>query len=199
MKQIKPLTQREKPTRRDFNDLEGETFGRLSVISYAGGRKKQSGQVVHYWNCKCVCDSECIVGHDNLRNKRTESCGCYKIDKATKHGASRGNSGGKPSSEYRKWMAMKNYCLYPEDKNYKHYGGIGISICDRWLYSFENFLSDVGPRPDGCRLGRIDKSGNYEPGNCKWMTLRETLGESMKANLARGRRSRRMPAKEEAA
>jgi hypothetical protein len=82
-------------------------------------------------------------------------------------------TGGKVSAEYRCWQAIKNRCLNPKVPQYPDYGGRGIKVCERWQESFENFLADVGYRPPGGSIDRIDPNGNYEPGNVKWSTAKE--------------------------
>jgi hypothetical protein len=88
------------------------------------------------------------------------------------HGAARR---GKHTPEYRAWIDMNRRCYYPKCKDFKHYGGRQppIVVCDRWRHSFENFLADVGPRPDGLALERKKNDGNYEPGNCEWATQKQ--------------------------
>ena len=75
--------------------------------------------------------------------------------------------------EYNSWYAMKERCLNPDKDNYMSYGGRSIKVCDRWIESFDNFMDDMGRRPHGTTLDRIDSNGNYEPSNCKWSTYSE--------------------------
>jgi hypothetical protein len=87
--------------------------------------------------------------------------------------AQRISHGAISSPEYQSWRAMKSRCLNPKATGYKAYGARGVAICDRWRTDFAAFLADMGPRPDGHSLDRIDNDGNYEPGNCRWATPKQ--------------------------
>ena len=95
--------------------------------------------------------------------------------------------------EYRTWINRRRVCIDPKHKDWKHYGGRGIRMCDRWLLSFADFLADIlaeiGPQPPGKTLDRIDNNGNYEPGNVKWATVAEQRQNRRCEGMARGSRS----------
>ena len=82
------------------------------------------------------------------------------------------SAGGKLTPEYMSWASMKQRCNCPGAANYKYYGAQGVTVCARWM-NFEHFLEDMGPRPDGMTLERIDPYGDYEPGNVRWATPKE--------------------------
>jgi hypothetical protein len=150
-------------------DLEGRTFGGWTVVSYAG--RRQSQQIL--WLCRCECGTERVVLGNNLKRGLTRSCGCLYREagrEATRQAnTSHGYSG---SATYKCWGHMKERCLNPNHKKYLDYGGRGITICERWL-QFENFLEDMGEKPEGYSLDRINNEKGYEPGNCHWATLEE--------------------------
>jgi len=143
----------------------GARFGHLTVQSKTNSNKFGCTQ----WNCICDCGTACVVTLYRMTKGRTKSCGCIKGKCNATHGLSK-------SKTYNSWMAMKERCTNSKSSQYKYYGARGVTVCQRWLGSFEAFLDDMGIRPDGMTIDRINLYGNYEPGNCRWVSNSEQAG-----------------------
>ena len=166
---------------RIFVDLTGKRFGRLVVIGLSG--KNKSGNSL--WLCKCNCGNEkIIVGfHLTRKNRSTKSCGCLQKELTSKLGKSRKThghtKGGNPSRTYVSWSEMIKRCANPKVKYYSNYGGRQIKVCSRWSNKnpkgFQNFLNDMGERPKGKSLDKINNNKNYCAKNCKWSTHKEQV------------------------
>lgn len=149
---------------RNPENLAGIIFNRLKVIEIDTAKKNR----VH-WFCKCDCGNIVSVAACDLKASHTKSCGCLnqvlRVVNNTKHGYTR-------TPTYNVWSNMHARCSNQNRRDFKNYGGRGISICERWNF-FSNFLNDMGEKPNKLSLDRIDNNGNYEPKNCRWATASE--------------------------
>lgn len=156
-----------------FIDLTGQKFSRLTVEKYVGKNKRGRS----LWLCRCDCNKEVTVNSSDLKTGNTKSCGCFKKEIASQIGKSNKIHGYTHTPTHNTWLAMNRRCNDINDCHYKDYGGRGITVCDRWNPkrggSFNNFLEDMGERPLGKTLDRIDNDESYCKENCKWSTPKE--------------------------
>jgi len=149
-------------------DLSGQSYNSLTIIRYS--HSSASGR---HWVCQCVCGSVLIKTFSDLKLGKAKACQtCVKASK--KHFSH--------TREYKAWSRMITRCCNETYSDYHNYGGRGIKVCEKWRFSFKNFLSDMGLQPSGMQLDRIDNNGNYEPSNCRWVN-RQTNNRNRRTNV----------------
>jgi hypothetical protein len=151
--------------------LLGKRFGLLTVVERLGNNELGQPR----WLCVCDCGNKIVRLGSNIRpDKRNQfrNCGCLSGTANLSHGHAN-------TPIYRTWSGMIQRCTNPARGDFHRYGGRGIRICSRW-FVFEHFLADMGERPEGLTLDRINNDGNYEPSNCRWATHVEQMNNTSK-------------------
>lgn len=166
-------------------DLRGHRFGRLTAIAYTH-RTLSSGRRMPAWEMRCDCGNTVVAMTVNLQKGKHQSCGCATGELIGNHYP---RDTLKP--EYRVHSQMVDRCYLTTAPNFRWYGGKGVRVCDRWrfgengLTAFQAFVADMGPRPEGLTLDRIDPFGDYEPDNCRWATWLEQAANKRSHHLAK--------------
>jgi len=173
----------------NVNDLTGQKFGRLTVTGYSHKHGRN-----HKWRCRCKCGKETVKRADHLKSGRSRSCGCLNAEVQSKNFTKHGGAAFDKSRRhplYSIWSGMKKRCYSESCAAYPYYGGRGIGVCPEWREDFAQFAEDMGERPVGTSLDRIDNDADYGPKNCRWATKSEQMKN--RRPFKRGCRNERTP------
>ena len=168
-------------------DLSGKRFGKLMVIERVGTDRNHRPT----WKCICDCGTEKVIDGSSLRSGMTVSCGCYGKEQRLKSHITHRKTN---TRLFNVWQNIKRRCYTKTNPSYKYYGERGISVCDEWLNSFDAFREwayangyDETAQKGKCTIDRIDVNGNYEPSNCRWVSMAEQNKNTRRSKNAKSR------------
>lgn len=149
-------------------DYTGQRFGRLTVVKQMPAIKRRAR-----WLCRCDCGAEVVEKADHLRRGHAKSCGCLRRDVMREKAST--IDGHYYEKLHGVWNGMKQRCFNKSSKDFKYYGALGVTVCQAWVedyLAFREWALDHGYK-DGLSIDRIDPFGNYEPNNCRWITIQD--------------------------
>jgi len=154
-------------SKKVIRDLNGQKFNRWTVLSFAYIKEGKA-----WWNCKCDCGTERVIMGTSIVTGGSQSCGCARVDFATENNTTHGLS---KHPVYSVWRHIHSRCRGYNPNDIPCYVDKGITVCERWSgpEGFVNFLKDMGERPEGTQIDRIDNSKGYSSENCRWVTCKE--------------------------
>lgn len=156
-------------------DLSRTSVNGIEFIRFSHRLPGPKGK--RYWLCRCHCGNEFTTVANAVKDGSTKSCGCSLANRKN-----RLTHGLRKTPEYQSWAGMKQRCLNPKNPRYDSYGGRGITICKRWMNSFDNFYADMGPKPSPLHtIERKNNDGNYTPRNCIWGDKKQQANNRRKA------------------